>query len=242
MRQLGFVAALPDEARSLTGQRPGFGDLLQMPGGHWLAVSGAGAENARLAAARLLEQGVAGLVSWGCAAALDPALQPGDLVLPEHILGADRTAVETDAAWRGRFAQALDGKLALFSGFLAESPLIVASVTAKWTLHQATGAIAVDMESAAVARLAQANGLPFLAARAIADTSAMQMPAAVMAALNPRGDVRLGGLLAYTLRHPGQVAELIHLGRAFGSAMATLRTAKSLAGADFCFPPPPEPR
>jgi adenosylhomocysteine nucleosidase len=241
MNRLGILAALPDEARSLHHPRLGFGALAQLPGGHWLAVSGAGPANARLVATRLLEQGVAGLVSWGCAAALDPALIPGDLVLPERIQGIDGAILDCDPGWRGRFAQAVSYRIEPSAGALAESPVVIARVAAKWALREATGALAVDMESAAAARAAQAAGIPFLAVRAIADTSAMKLPDAVMAALNPRGDVRLGALLGHTLRHPGQIAELIRLGRAFGAAMATLRAASALAGGDFGFLPPREP-
>lgn len=238
MNRLGLLTALPDEARSLHPARLRFGALAQTAEGHWLAISGAGPEHARAAAERLAAAGVAGLVSWGCAAALDAQLKPGDLVLPERILGNDGAILECAADWRAPFAEALsqDNTISLYVGTLAESPSVVASVAAKWALGQ-SGALAVDMESAAVARVAQAAGLPFLAARAIADTSDMAMPPSVMAALNPRGDVRLGTLLAYTLRHPGQVAELIQLGRAFGAAIRTLRAARACAGADFRFPP-----
>jgi adenosylhomocysteine nucleosidase len=122
-------------------------------------------------------------------------------------------------------------------GQLAESRHIVPTPAEKQALFATTNAAAVDMESAAVARVAQAHGLPFLAVRAVADTAAMAMPAAVLVSLNPRGDVRPGKLLAHLARHPAQVSELIRLGRAFGAAVGTLRRVRQVAGTDFCFPP-----
>jgi adenosylhomocysteine nucleosidase len=238
MQPLGFVIALPAEARSLMRRRAGFGDLVQLPEGHWLAVSGAGPEHARQAVSRLLERKVAALVSWGCAAALAPRLRPGELVVPERLLGADGIEHAVDAEWRRRFTRALSPALPTIAGTLLESPRIVAGRVEKQALYAATGGVAVDMESAAVVRAAAARGLPFLAVRAIADPAAMALPEAVAIALNPRGDVRLGALLRHLLGHPAQIAELTRLGRAFGSAVATLHRARSLSGPDCCFAPP----
>ncbi|MGZ8219796.1 phosphorylase family protein [Methylomagnum sp.] len=234
---LGLLVALPAEAQPLHPRKLDFTDLTQTAEGHHLIVSGAGSDNAQQAASRLVEQGVAGLISWGCAGALAPDLKPGDLIVPERIHGADGTGYATDTDWRRRFLQALSPAMPIKRGQLAESRHVVPGPAEKQALFAATNAAAVDMESAAVARVAQSHGLPFLAVRAIADTSAMAMPAAVLVALNPRGDVRLGKLLAHLARHPAQVGELIRLGRAFGAAVGTLRRVRQAAGTDFCFPP-----
>lgn len=240
MQPIGFIVALPAEAGSLIRQRLDFDSLVRLPGGHGLAVSGAGPDAARHAAARLLEQGVAALVSWGCAAALAPGLRSGALVLPTRILGADGAELAVDAAWRQRLIQALVPALPVAGGTLLESPRIVADPAEKHALHAQTGALAVDMESAAVARVAAETGLPCLVVRAIADTAAMPLPQAVARALNPRGDVRLGVLLRHLAAHPAQVPELIRLGRAFAAATHTLRRVRELAGSDGGFSPSPE--
>lgn len=236
MNRVGFIAALPAESRSLYRRGLGFDGVAALPGGHCLTVSGTGPENARRAALRLLDEGVVALVSWGCAAALAPSLKPGDLAVPERILGTDGRVHTVDAEWRGRFVSALTPTISPVAGTLAESPEIVPDPAAKKALHSATGAEAVDMESAAIARVAEARGLPFLAVRAIADSASMRLPHAVMIALTPRGDVRLAILLSQLLRHPGQLGELLGLGRAFGMSMAGLRLARSLAGESFCLP------
>lgn len=236
MPSLGLLVALPAEAQPLHPRKLDFTELAQTTEGHRLIVSGAGPDNAHHAAARLVEQGVAGLVSWGCAGALAPGLAPGDLVVPESVYGTDGAEYAVDAEWRDRLLNALSPAVPAKPGQLAESRHVVPTPAEKQALFATTNAAAVDMESAALARVARAAGLPFLAVRAIADTSAMAMPAAVLVALNPRGDVRLGKLLGHLARHPAQVGELIRLGRAFGTAVGTLRRVRQLAGTDFCFP------
>jgi adenosylhomocysteine nucleosidase len=235
---VGFIVALPSEAGSLGARPPGFGGLVDLPEGHWLAVSGAGPDYAFEAACRLLERGVAGLVSWGCAAALAPHLKPGHLILPEFVLGAEGSRQVSHADWRSRLARALSPTLPVHTGTLIESVRIIPGCAEKQALYARTEAVATDMESAAVARVAHSRGLPFLAVRAIADSAAMRLPAAVTAALSPRGDIALTKLLGHSLRHPGQFIELARLGRAFGAAMATLRRVRKLSGADCGFTPP----
>jgi len=121
---------------------------------------------------------------------------------------------------------------------LLESPHFVPGPPEKRELGAATGAIAVDMESAAIAAVAAAHGLPFLAVRTIADPLSMRLPEAVTVALNPRGDVRLGTLLSHVLQNPPEMFELVRLGRAFGAAVTTLRRVRRLSGADCCFASP----
>jgi adenosylhomocysteine nucleosidase len=237
---LGIVIALPAEARSLDRRRVDFASQLELAGGHWLCISGAGPERASEAARALIERRVDGLVSWGCAAALAEHLRPGHLVLADMVRGADDECHVTDAAWRGRLAERLPRRLRQHAGVLQESRRVIATHAEKRSLHGATGSLAVDMESAAIARAAQSSGLPFLAVRAIADHAAMNLPAAVLKALNPRGDVRMGVLLAHIARRPREIPELMALGRAFGAAMRTLGEVRAAAGPHFGFPYPPQ--
>lgn len=200
-------------------------------------MSGTGPEAAERAAFRLAEEGVDALASWGCAAALAPGLKPGDLIVPEAVRSADGTVCVPDWEWRRALVEALGAQMPITGGDLAESRGLVADADAKRLLRDATSAAAVDMESAAVGRVAASRNLPFVTVRAIADTAAMHLPAAVLHALDSRGEVALPKLLGYSFRHPGQFPELVRLGRAFDATMTTLRRVRNLAGPNFCCPP-----
>jgi adenosylhomocysteine nucleosidase len=221
VKRIGIVVALAAERRSLKSRR------LSECGG-LVAVSGAGPRAARAAALRLVADGADGLVSWGCAAALAPVLKPGDLVLPSRIIGADGSPLETTRSWRDGLSARLAGRLPVRQGVLAESVEIVSTPAEKQALHAATSAIALDMESASVARAAQASGLPFLAVRAIADPAAMRVPGAVSEAMDEDGQVRLSKLLVHALLNPGDLIGLAQIGWHFRAALKTLRVVDAV--------------
>ncbi|MGR9052757.1 MAG: phosphorylase family protein, partial [Gammaproteobacteria bacterium] len=112
---------------------------------------------------------------------------------------------------------------------LAESKALVVDSSGKAQLHRQTGADVLDMETVAVAKVALERNVPFLAVRAIADPVNMSLPLAVVHALNGDGEVELPRLFSYLLRHPGELPDLIRLGRYFNSAKKTLKqTARYL--------------
>jgi adenosylhomocysteine nucleosidase len=222
----GLVVALPEECRSLTARRMHRDECVELGAARLVCVAGVGGENAARAAHRLVEAGARGLVSWGCAAALAPKLKPGDLCLPAEIL--DRNAVRRGASrdWHQRAKDALRGAGNLYTETLLTTDRLVATAAEKRALAAACGAIAVDMESAAVAAVACEHGLPFLAVRAIADPADMVLPRAVMRATDAQGTVRRSVLLGHALLHPGEVGALWRLASQFRAALRTLaRTA-----------------
>jgi adenosylhomocysteine nucleosidase len=184
----------------------------------------------------LLAAGAEALVSWGCAAALDPYLAAGDLVLPAAIFDTDGTLVETHAGWRSWCAErAGEASLRVTAGILCTSPHVVQGMEAKLRLGRATGAVAVDMESGAVARTAAEAGIPVIAIRAIADAVDLTIPEGVIRALQPDGHVGIGKLLANLLLHPSEIHDLLRLGRSFRAAQCTLHTMAALAQPDHFF-------
>lgn len=236
MGSIGILVALPDEGRTLLRRRLSFESLTLLSEGHWLVVSGAGPKAAECHALALADQGVEGLLSWGCAAALHEAIHPGALLLPECIRGHQGSDHSVDAAWHAQAKAVLEPHHAPRTESLVESPVVVASARDKQSLHDRTGAYAVDMESAAVARVAASRKLPFLVIRSVADPLSLDFPQALLDALNPRGDVRMGSLLGGLLKRPQAIPELMTLGRHFNQAMKTLHSARSLLGDDFQYP------
>jgi adenosylhomocysteine nucleosidase len=237
VKSLGFVIALPAEARTLVRQRVCFDDLLELPDGHRLVVSGSGPNHARSAAFRLLEHKVDALISWGCAAALDGSMNAGDLVLPDRILSPDGIEHAVCPEWHDRVRQALAPMLPVTTGLLLGSLKVVANAAEKRELHASKGAVALDMESASVASVANARGVPFLAVRAIADPACMNLPNSVAVAVDERGGVNIPKLLRYALAHPAEFAALARLGKAFYAAANTLRRTAHLLRTDISLTP-----
>lgn len=222
----GIVIALPEELSTLTKQKLGKGSVFALSGKILLAYSGVGALNAKAASELLVKEGVNCLISWGCAAGLDPNLHPGDLVLANSCVDAEQVAFELENVnWFGEVQAILSGHLSskVQIGKLAESKSLVPSSVDKLHLNQATQAVALDMESVTIARVAKAHGLPFLAIRAIADPVSMDLPKAVSLSLNDQGEVNLIKLLIFLLLHPSELPGLVRLGMHFSAAKKTLR-------------------
>ncbi|WKJ91778.1 phosphorylase [Methylomonas montana] len=221
---IGIVVALPEELSTLTGQKLSQGDCVSISENILLTLAGAGPLNAERAARLLISEGADKLISWGCAAALAPNLKPGDLVLAEQLLSEQQQSFHTEADWRQHLHNLLDKHLPISGGTLAESSHIVADRDDKQHLYRQTGAVALDMESCAIAKAAQYAKLPCIVIRAIADPATMSLPQAVSQALNSQGQVELGKLLRFLLSHPWEVPELIKLGLHFYAARKTLKT------------------
>ncbi|MDI1230034.1 MAG: phosphorylase [Methylobacter sp.] len=223
----GIIVALPEELSTLTSKKIDKGSSVFISDAIVLAYSGAGANNAQAASELLIAQGATRLISWGCAAALSEALKPGDLVLADNLIGSDNAQIVLHSAWHSNTKNLLSSTLKVHTGSLVESNTIVATTQDKKHLYAQTGAIALDMETVAIAKVARQNNLPFLAIRAIADPVSMDLPKAINHSLNNGGDIVLSKLLLYIARHPTELPGLIKLGLHFNAAKITLKLIAS---------------
>ncbi|HET9835837.1 MAG TPA: hypothetical protein VFP88_05770, partial [Rhodanobacteraceae bacterium] len=114
-------------------------------------------------------------------------LAPGDLMLPERVI-SDEGEWLTDPCLRSRMQQVLGGRVCA-GGALYCSRDPVTSVETKRALAT-RNMLAVDMESAAVAMIAQRAGMPFVAVKAICDPASRQIPAAALRLLDRDGTIR----------------------------------------------------
>src|SRR5438270_13741263 len=99
------------------------------------------------------------------------------------------------------------------------------------------------MESAVVAEVARAQGLPFLAVRAIVDTANDPLPMAAIAAAS-EGSVKLSRLLGALARQRADLSALIRLiwrYRAASRSLAAVARAGVLAQRDLRAAPPATP-
>jgi len=223
VKQLGIVAALKDEARLLTRQPLALRQTVALDEQVSLQVSGMGRDRARAAGEDLIARGATALLSWGTAAALDPALQPGTLMLSHKVVAADGRVLHVDKAWQESVSRSLSSSINIHYGTLCESEVVLDSPAAKAGLYAQNGCTAIDMESAALAELALEQELPFLSLRFIVDPSDMSLPKSLMSALDDDGQVRHGRLLGQLVLHPTDIVSLVRLGKAFGQAKQSMQ-------------------
>ena len=216
--RIGFVCGLADERRIIQ----------HLPGDVLSAVSGARAAQAETRAADLVAGGAQALVSFGLAGGLDPALSAGDLVVSAQVTASDAT-INGDTMWaeRVRARLATDGA---YPGAVLGETTVMSSTDTKAQAFARTGALAVDMESAAVARAAEAAKLPFIVVRAIADTATHKVPSYVAGAIGTDGRTQIGVILRGVAADPTSLATLWALATASRAAYATLRDVASLIG------------
>ena len=188
-----------------------------------LAVSGMGRAAAEDAAEELLQRfRPSAVLSIGFAGGLASHLAPGALVVAEEVVPAnapDGDMLRPDDALQ---RLALDALAMVgpphFRGPLLTATEIVATPADKARLAAATGALAVDMESAWVGGVCERHGTPFLAVRAVVDAAEDALPPVLV-------DVAAGGRwqrVARLLARPWVLPRLLPLARAAASARASL--------------------
>jgi adenosylhomocysteine nucleosidase len=145
----------------------------------------------------------------------------GDVILPDRVLSSSGEWA-TDAAWRQRIAAIIGRRFAVSEEPLFSAGGVLTEPRAKMVLARRTGAVAVDMESAAVAEAAAEAGLPWIAIRVIADESADALPRGIESLLTPEGRTRYRGLWPLLLA-PSQIPLLLVLARRSAVAGRGLR-------------------
>lgn len=169
---------------------------------------------AELEAERLVAGGATALISFGLAGGLDPDFKAGDVVVPIAVVEAGRIR-PTDAALSDRLG-------GWYGGMLLAGSDIAATAADKAALWKTTLCGAIDLESGAVARVAERHAIPFAVLRAICDPAARDLPPAALLALDEKGAVTVARVALSLALRPLQIPELIALGRDAARARAAL--------------------
>jgi adenosylhomocysteine nucleosidase len=180
-----------------------------------VAIAGGTIEGAIEAARRLIAARPSGVISFGLAAGLDPALPAGTLVVADAI-DADNRRLLTDPALSARLGGST-GHLCLGVGH------VLMTAAEKQSLGKLTGAAIADMESGALATAAAAAGVPFAVLRAICDPAGRDLPPAALVALGAGGRIEPARIAWSLLTRPGQIGALIGLARDAAVARRALR-------------------
>ena len=220
MARLGVITGLVSEARC-------FDDSVRV------RCRGMGPNAASEAARSLVDEGCPALLSFGIAGGLDAALPAGTVVVAEAVIDTDGKSYPTAAEWRAGLVQLLEGNIPVASGVLAGSDRVVPTPAGKRRLAAATGAVAVDMESHAVARVAAERRVPLLVVRAISDPLEGTIPRSAMLGVDAYGRRRPMRVAAALLRRPGDLPALLCLRRDSARAMEALGRVAVLAGPGF---------
>ena len=230
---LGLVVAMASEAKLLSRGplQPGQSRLLA-PGVR-LLLSGMGEQAAGNAARQLVDEGVEALAVIGVAGGLDPDYPAGSVICASEICTTDGQRHPTDAAWRQALHLATRGQCRVAP--LLGSAVALSTPVAKHDAASRHGAVAVDMESGAVAAVAAAHDKPLLVLRAIADEAGDILPEALQHAVDPLGQPRPWPMLVTLLRHPGLITVLPGLARRMQAATRGLQQIIAQTGPDLAW-------
>jgi adenosylhomocysteine nucleosidase len=179
-----------------------------------IELIGVGLRGARVAERTARSAAADLVVAAGACGALQPSLGPGALVVPG-------TVITPEGA---RFPMApLPGLHA--SGTLLAVDEVVATPADKARLWMETGAMAVDMESAAIAAWATARELPIAVIRGVSDTAAEAVPPDLAALVEPGGRVSRTQALRTMLARPRAITDALTLKRGTDLALHAVATA-----------------
>lgn len=151
------------------------------------------------------------VVSAGVCGALAPELAVGALVVPESVLGPDG---------RRRPTATLGGLRR--QGTLLSAGRVFEDAAAKARGWLETGALAVDMESAAILDWAAGRGWPGLVVRGVSDPASRGVPPDLARVVQDDGRVRPMRAVTAMLARPGAVADAVALRAGTTAALKTV--------------------
>lgn len=213
---IGIVCALPMELATFLNRcekvRKYTGGAFTFRGGRYdqirvvVVEAGVGFERARRATQALLDAHTPRWVlSCGYCGALRDGMQIGDIMMANSIIDAHGQELTVD------LKLADDPARRLHVGRLLTADHMVREVAEKRALAARHGAIAVDMETLAVAQVCRDTGTRFLAVRAVSDDLAADLPPEVVSVIGSTGTTRLGATLGALWNRPGSVKDMWRL-------------------------------
>ena len=215
MTRLGVITGLERESACLNvfpaDQRPA------------MRCAGAKSARAHALALELAEEGCQGLLSFGTAGGLTAEQPPGRVIIASSVTAPDGRVFETSKAWLNRVQKIIGFDDGITIAGMAGAALVVATPQTKKELGLATNAVAVDMESHAVAAVAEEVGVPFMIIRAVADPVDRSIPEWVLGKISDHGAPRYGAILAGLAVHPWDLPALIRLKLDSDRALHSLR-------------------
>lgn len=231
----GIVVALTHELRAMPG-KPQLWKLGKMnvkvvrnnvTRNIAVVQAGIGSENAFNAASMLSGSGAVRLASTGVAGGLDPGLVSGDIIIATTVLsprkGGSAYIIRCDERLSDAMAQRIEVQgIRVHRGPVFTSAEALCSIEEKRRLFRETGAAVVDMEAAAVARVAMESGASLVVIKVVCDQADETIPNALAGALRSDGSVNMFKVLGAVMRNPALSTRLIAMEKEFSRAISAL--------------------
>jgi adenosylhomocysteine nucleosidase len=154
------------------------------------------------------------VVMVGIAGGIDSVTAVGDVIVPALVLDGATGATYAPAPVPGFAA----------TGTLHTSDVLMIE-PARLDALVADGVIALDMETAAVAAVCEARGVPWSVVRAISDIAGDGADDEIFAMTKPDGSPDAAKVAKYLMKHPGKVRDLGRLAK--GANIAIQRSVKT---------------
>ena len=226
---IGIVSALPIELGQFLDRcervKHYRGNDLVFRGGRYdgirvvVAESGMGFARARKATRALIDaHSPRWVLSCGFSGALQPDMKLGHIVMANEIVDQHGQHVDINLSLPS------DEEHGLYVGRILTADELVRTVADKQALHEQYQAIAVDMESLAVAQVAGESKTGFMAVRVISDDMSADLPPEVLSIIGDTGAVRLGAALTSIVKRPESFKDMLHLRANAQSAARSLAT------------------
>lgn len=167
------------------------------------------------------------IISTGFAGALAPHIKSGTLLFAEGVKKTDNTTYLVDSDLQQLASRKLQASSV--AGFLLHTDSLLATTMQKQRAHEKSLCIACDMESAALAAIAEQGGRPFACLRIILDPADTAIPDPIVHLANSQTEPTALAFLAAVLRHPRQLAATtVFLWHTFKASRALSRSVTKL--------------
>ncbi len=142
------------------------------------------------------------IVSTGFAGALNTDLKLGHIVVANEIVGLNSEPLQID------LEMASDPASGLHVGRTLTVDKMIRTIEEKRALAEQTGAIAVDMETLAVATVCRQTKTRFMAVRAISDDLSADLPPEILSLVGDTGAIRFGAVIGSLWKRPSSIKDM----------------------------------
>ena len=217
---IGILVPLPQELASLTQTKITPGDCIRITENITVCLSGVGRKQTKIGFEQLLKYPLDLIISWGSAAGLNPQLSAGDLLIPRSVVVGNEV-LSTHDSFNQMLISHLPGNITMHLDPITQCPQILASAADKEQLFLATDCVAADMESGAVAQLANQKKISFAVVRSVSDEADMPLPMTLLNSFR-QGEFHMPSFLGNLILHPGEWPQIAKLKGNFTKVKKTL--------------------